>query len=45
MKKILTILLMLVAISSFAQKNQFVKGHFVGISSPYVVYYTYASSG
>lgn len=42
MKKILTILLMFVAMSSFAQKNQFVKGHFVGISSPYVVYYTYS---
>ena len=42
MKKILTVLLMFVAISSFAQKNQFVKGHFVGISSPYVVYYTYS---
>ena len=33
---------MFVAMSSFAQKNQFVKGHFVGISSPYVVYYTYS---
>ena len=42
MKKILTVLLMFVAMSSFAQKNQFVKGHFVGISSPYVVYYTYS---
>ena len=33
---------MFVAMSSFAQKNQLVKGHFVGISSPYVVYYTYS---
>lgn len=33
---------MFVAMSSFAQKNQFVKGHFVGISSLYVVYYTYS---
>lgn len=42
MKKIFALLLMLVAMSSFAQKSKFVKGHFIGISSPYVVYYTYS---
>lgn len=33
---------MLFAHPLFAQKNQFVKGNFIGISSPYVVYYTYS---
>ncbi|MBR5763710.1 MAG: hypothetical protein IKX93_03720 [Bacteroidaceae bacterium] len=42
MKQIFIVLLMLFAHPLFAQKNQFVKGHFVGVSSPYVVYYTYS---
>ena len=42
MKQIFIVLLMLFAHPLFAQKNQFVKGNFIGISSPYVVYYTYS---
>ena len=42
MKKILTILLMFVAMSSFAQKSKFVWGYFIELKLPYVVYYTYS---
>lgn len=42
MKKILTVLLMFVAMSSFAQKSKFVWGYFIELKLPYVVYYTYS---
>ena len=39
MKKIFALLLMLVAISSFAQKSKFVWGYFIELKLPSVVYY------